>query len=71
MELVSTLKEGATSSLLAVYMVESEVAKGAPMMGVEETFSIDSKEKTLTSASASTIGPVHPLSHYIQATQAT
>lgn len=68
MELLSTLMKGATLSLLAVRVVKSEALEGAPVMDVEEVFLADSKEKAPSSAFASAMDPVHPLSRYSEAT---
>lgn len=70
MELVSALKEGATSSLLGVPVVKLEAAKGVLVVDVEETFSSDSKEKATTSTFAIVAGPILPPSHCAQAIQA-
>ena len=40
------------------------------IMNVEGNFATETKEKVLTSASASTSSPIFPLSHYAQATHA-
>lgn len=64
MELVSILKENATSSLLVVYVIQSKAPNRAPIMHVEEIFSSDPKEKASASTFASTTSLVHPLFHY-------
>lgn len=63
-EVVSTLKEGAISSLLANYVVKSEALEGAPMVDVEETFSSDSNEKAPTSTTANAASLVYLHSRY-------
>lgn len=58
MKLVSTLKEGTTSSLLAVLVVKLEALEKTHVMDVEETFFGDPKEKALASAFSSVVDHV-------------
>ena len=69
-ELVSTLKEGATSSSLAPLVVKMEQVESVFVVDVEEAFPSEPREKILASASASTLSPIFPLSRYAKATQA-
>lgn len=65
MEIISALKEGTTSNLLAVPMVNLKAPKEAHVVEVEEDFSGDYKKKAFASASASMASPVHSLSCYV------
>jgi hypothetical protein len=69
-ELVSALKEGATSSLMAVPEVKTEVPEGAIAVDVEEASHDEPRATGYAPAAASTSSPVLPLSRYAQATQA-
>ena len=68
-ELVSTLKEGATSSLMAISEVKLEVPEEVYVMDVEGA-SGEPKNKGFAPVAASTSSPIFPLSRYVQATQA-
>ena len=69
-ELVSTLTESATSSLMVVPKVKSEVPEGVHVVDVEGASPSESKDKGLISTAASTSSPIFPLSRYAQATYA-
>ena len=66
-ELVSTLKEGAASNLMAVLQVKSEVPEGIYVVDVEGASPGDKDSAPVT---ASTSSPVLPFSCYAHATQA-
>lgn len=66
MELVSALKEGVASRLLAVYMVKTLQVEGIFIVDVEENFLDKSKKKIHAPISTSLSGPIFPLSRYIQ-----
>ena len=69
-ELVSALKEGAASSLMAVPEVKSEVPEGVYVVDVEGASPGEPKDKGSAPTAASTSSPILPLSRYAQATQA-
>ena len=63
-ELVFALKEGATSSLMVVSEVKSEVPEEVYVVDVEGAFPGEPKDKGLTPATASTLSPILLLSRY-------
>ena len=69
-ELVSALKEGATSSLMTVLKVKTKVLEGVYVVDVEEASFDEPRAKGYTPTAASTSSPTLPLSRYTQATQA-
>jgi hypothetical protein len=69
-ELVSAFKEGATSSLMAVLEVKTELPEGVYMVDVEGAFPGEPLLKGYAPATASTSSPSLPISRYAQATQA-
>jgi hypothetical protein len=69
-ELVSALKEGATSSLMVVPEVKTEVPEGAYAVDVEGAYLDESRATGYAPAAANTSSPVLPLSRYTQANQA-
>ena len=69
-ELVSALKEGATSSLMAVPKTKSEVPEEVYVVNVEGASLGEPKDKGSTPAAASTLSPILPLFRYAQATHA-
>ena len=70
-ELVSSLKEGATSGLMTVHEVKSEVPEGIYVMDVEGASYGEPLAKGLAHTTAITSSPILPLSRYAHATQAT
>lgn len=70
-ELVSALKEGTTSSLLAAPMIKTNPTEDVFVVNVEGRFPSESKEKVIASTSISTSNMVFPLSRYGQVTQTT
>ena len=63
-ELISTLKEGAPSSLMAVLEVKSEVPEGVYVVDVEGASLGKPKDKGSAPAAASTSSPILLLSRY-------
>ena len=68
--LVSALKEGSTSSLMAVSEVKSEVPEGVYVVNVQGISPSEPKDKGSAPTVASTLSPILPLSRYAQAIQA-
>ena len=64
------MKEGATSSLMAVCEVKSEVPEGVYVVDVEGASPSEPKDKGYAPAAAGTWSPILPFSCYAQATQA-
>ena len=68
-ELVSALKQGVASNLMAVPEVKLEVPEGVYVVDVEGASPGEPKDKDFASATARTSSPILPLSRYAQATQ--
>ena len=64
MELVSALKEGATSNSLAAPVVKSEQVEGVIVVDVEGSFPGEPKDKASAPAFASVSSPSLPISRY-------
>lgn len=67
MELVSALKEGASSSSLAAPMMKTKQAEGVFVVDVEGVFPSEQKKNNLTPTFASTSSPIFPFSRYAKA----
>ena len=67
-QLVSALEKNATSSLMVVLEVKSEVPEGVYVVDEEGAFLGEPKDKGHAPVAASTLSPILPLSRYAQAT---
>ena len=63
-EFVSALKEGATSSLMAVLEIKPEVSKGVCVVDMEGDPLGEPKDMGPTLTAANTLSPIIPLSPY-------